>query len=134
LRTQFWRCAYDGDRLADILESSAIEFPELKLWPKAKNRDSERILSDMRVGDFVLLANFDRSSEIGAVRGVGRISGVEDEIITMEWRSPRPSWGLTPDIRGGVQQWLNEAVFCFDAEPARRYKLKERTTKLFERE
>jgi hypothetical protein len=131
MRTKFWRFAYEKEQLSEILASHSLCFPDLKRWPQAKNNTEEKVLGAMLNGHFVLLANFDRSSEIGTVRGVGLIDDIEDGHNRVIWKKPVPSWDLTPDARGGVQQWINEGVFCFDAPPAKRYKLEARTKKLF---
>lgn len=133
MKTRFWRLAYDDELLPDILNSTEIMFPDLKRWPLAKNNDRTNVMSSLLTGDFILLANFDRASEIGTVRGVGRISQNGEEELKVKRKKPIPSWSLTPDVPGGIQQWVNEAIFYFDSEPARRYKLVGLTCRLFEK-
>lgn len=131
MRTAFWRFAYDDEQLGEILKSNDLVFPDLSRWPLAKNRDKEIVISDLKEGHFVLLANFNLNNEIGTVKGVGRITKNEGGRIKMEWKHPIPSWSLTPNAQGGVHEWRTEGVFCFDAEPVKRYKLKALTSKLF---
>jgi hypothetical protein len=131
MRTTFWRFAYDEEQLREILNSDELVFPDLSRWPLAKNNSREKVVSALREGHFVLLANFNLSNEIGTVKGVGRIMGIEAGTVEMNWMRPIPSWSLTPNAQGGVQEWRNEGVFCFDVEPARRYKLQALTSKLF---
>lgn len=131
MRTKFWRFAYKEEALNDILASSSLAFPDLSRWPQAKNYSEEAITADLRVGHFVLLANFNSTAETGTVRGVGRIESIEDSIPKVQWKRPVPSWILQPDRRGGVPQWKKEGVFCFDVNPAKRYKLDALTKKLF---
>ena len=131
MRTDFWRFAYEEDHLGEILKSNGLVFPDLSKWPLAKNRDEEKIISDFREGHFILMANFNLNSEIGTVKGVGRITKIEEGKVDVEWKHPIPSWSLTPNAQGGVKEWRSEGVFCFDAEPAKRYKLKALTSKLF---
>lgn len=131
MRTKFWRFAYKEEDLKDILASSSLVFPDLHRWPQAKNYSEEAILSDLRVGHFVLLANFNSAVETGTVRGVGKITSIESQTPQVDWKKPLPSWVLQPDQRGGVAQWSKEGVFCFDVNPAKRYKLDSLTKKLF---
>ncbi len=130
MRTKFWRFAYDADRLETILNSETLPFPDLSRWPQAKNSSIDKVTEDLRVGDFILLANFDRNTEIGIARVIGKIMS-KSPSIRMQWKKIIPSLSLTPDIQGGVNVWLTEGVFCFDAPPAKRYKLSAHTSKLF---
>ena len=113
-KTKFWRFAYEEDQLEQILRSHTVFYPSFQDWPKAKNNSKEKIEGDLDVGDFILLANFDRTSGIGTVRGVGKITSLSSEGIQGEWRKAIPRWSLTPEVSGGVQQWLKEGVFNFD--------------------
>jgi hypothetical protein len=131
MRTSFWRFAYDEDRLHDILGSNDLVFPDLSHWPLAKNKNETKIISDLKEGNYVLLANFNRTNEIGTVKGVGEVVRINTDGVKMKWKRPIPSWSLTPNAQGGVQEWIKEGVFCFDAEPAKRYKLQARASKLF---
>jgi len=131
MRTKFWRFAYDEDKLKDILASNELFFPNLSIWPSAKNNTEEKIIRDLKAGYFILLANFDSISETGTVRGVGKIISLENSQPVMQWKKPIPSWSLHPNRRGGVPQWEKEGVFSFDVNPAKRYKLGTLTKKLF---
>lgn len=131
MRTSFWRFAYDEEHLGDILGSNSLVFPDLSQWPLAKNNNEARILSDLKEGHYVLLANFNLTNEIGTVKGVGRVTSMDTNRVVMEWKRLTPSWSLTPNAQGGVQEWRKEGIFCFDAAPAKRYKLQARTSKLF---
>jgi len=131
MRTKFWRVAYDEDRITEILASDKLPLPDLARWPSAKNKSSEKILSDLKAGDFVFLANFDAVKELGSVKVIGRILTKEQGVPTMNWKRPIPSLSLTPDTPGGVLAWRSEGIFCFDAQPVKRYKLEAITKKLF---
>ncbi|MCY1368184.1 hypothetical protein D9M69_551510 [compost metagenome] len=131
MRTKFWRFAYEDSELAATLKSDELPFPELSKWPSAKNSSCEQIIEDLKFGDFILLANFDRLSEIGIVKAIGQVAAKKDTKIIMYWKKLIPSLSLTPDIRGGVNVWSTEGVFCFDEQPAKRYKLHAHTKKLF---
>jgi hypothetical protein len=131
MRTTFWRFAYDDELLEMIMASDKLYFPDLKRWPLAKNNTEEKIISALREGHFILLANFDLTSGIGTVRGVGKITAINDGQPAVLWKKPVPRLELTPDIQGGVKEWRGEGVFCFDAQPAKRYKLDAHTKKLF---
>ncbi|ACA88753.1 hypothetical protein [Shewanella woodyi] len=131
MRTIFWRVAYEDEQLGEILKSKALVLPDLSRWPIAKNKNEEKIVSELKVGHFVLMANFNPNNEIGTVKGVGKITKNDVGSVEVEWKRPIPSWSLTPNAQGGVQEWRNEGVFCFDAEPAKRYKLQALTSKLF---
>lgn len=131
MRTKFWRFAYNEIELKNILNSNQLLFPNLTDWPLAKNNTEEKVIADLNKGDFILLANFNPTNEIGTVRGVGRITEITDDSIVVLWKKPIPSWSLSPNRQGGVPQWNKEGVFCFDAPPAKRYKLNELTLKLF---
>lgn len=131
MRTNFWRFAYEESELTSILKSDELPFPKLSKWPTAKNNSCEEIFEDIKVSDFILLANFDRTSEAGIVKGIGQVIDKQGEKITMRWKKPIPSLLLTPDIQGGVNVWSTEGVFCFDVQPAKRYKLDAHTKKLF---
>lgn len=131
MKTAFWRVAYEDEQLGEILKSKALVLPDLSKWQVAMNKNEEKIVSEMKVGHFVLMANFNPNSEIGTVKGVGKITKIEEGNIEVEWKRTIPSWSLTPNAQGGVQEWRKEGVFCFDAEPAKRYKLPALTSKLF---
>ena len=131
MRTSFWPFAYKEDQLKEILKSDQLVFPDLSRWPLAKNKRKEAVISDLREGHFILLANFNLNQQIGTVKGVGRVNRIEEGRVDVEWKRPIPSWNLTPNNPGGVQQWRNEGVFCFDVEPVQRYKLAQLTSKLF---
>ncbi|MNG29598.1 hypothetical protein D3C84_1150580 [compost metagenome] len=64
-------------------------------------------------------------------KGIGQVIAKDNAKITMHWKKPIPSLSLTPDIQGGVTVWSTEGVFCFDIQPAKRYKLDAQTKKLF---
>lgn len=128
---KFWRFSYSDEMLSAILASDSLVFPDLNLWPLAKNKTEEQIIDRMNIGDFILLSNFNQSSGFGTVRGVGKIQELERSKVLMLWKRPIPSWSLSPNRQGGEQQWMREGVFCFDPEPAKRYKLGARTQKLF---
>lgn len=132
MRTQFWRFAYDEDLLDEILASDQLYFPNLKLWPRADNNSIEKIVADLKSGYYILLANFDMNTELGTVRGVGKVIEIRDGHAVMHWKKPIPRWSLTPDRQGGVEEWRKEGVFCFDVAPAKRYKLDALTKKLFQ--
>jgi hypothetical protein len=93
MNNTFWRVAYDKDQLAAILDSRSISLPDLGRWPQAKNNSPEKILAGLREGDVLLLANFDRSSEIGIVRGVGCILKVDGLDTEVHWKSLYPVGG-----------------------------------------
>ena len=131
MRTKFWRFAYEDNELTTILKSDELPFPDLSKWPTAKNNSSTKITEDIKIGDFILLANFDRTSEIGIAKAIGQVIAKGDAKINMHWKRSVPSLSLTPDIQGGVTVWNTEGVFCFDAQPAKRYKLDAHAKKLF---
>jgi hypothetical protein len=129
---KFWRFAYSDEMLYTILASNRLVFPDLSRWPLAKNNAEKQIIDRMDKGDFILLSNFNQSSGFGTVRGVGKIRGLEGDQVLVLWKRPVPSWSLSPNRQGGEQQWIREGVFCFDPEPAKRYKLGALTQKLFQ--
>lgn len=131
MRTKFWRFAYEDSEFASIINSDELPFPELSKWPNAKNSSREQVIENLKAGDFILLANFDRSSEIGIAKAIGQVLAKNENKITMHWKKLIPSLSLTPNIQGGVNVWSTEGVFCFDVEPAKRYKLDAHTKKLF---
>ena len=132
MRTKFWRFAYNDNLLKDIMASGQLIFPGLDLWPAAKNDSEEKIMSSLKVDHFILLANFDSTSETGTVHGVGKVINIKNGEPIIKWKKPIPSWALQPDRRGGVPQWKKEGVFCFDVNSAKRYKLDSLTKKLFQ--
>lgn len=131
MRTKFWRVAYEESRLDEILASETLPFPDFSRWPQARNSSIEKVICDIRTGHFLLLANFDRTSRDGTVRGVGSVLGREGNGLEVRWKKPIPTWMLTPNDQGGVTQWINEPIFCFDASPAKRYQLQARCAKMF---
>ena len=131
MRTKFWRFAYEENELTSILRSDELPFPDLSKWPTAKNNSSEKIFEDIKIGDFILLANFDRTSETGIAKAIGKVVAKGDARINMHWIKSVPSLSLIPNIQGGVAVWSTEGVFCFDAQPAKRYKLDAHAKKLF---
>lgn len=131
MRTKFWRFAYEDNELISILRSDELSLPDLSKWPTAKNNSPDKILEDIKVGNFILLANFDRTSEIGIVKAIGKVIAKSDGKINMHWKKPVPNILLSPNIQGGVTVWKTEGVFCFDAEPAKKYKLDDHTKKTF---
>jgi hypothetical protein len=132
MRTIFWRFAYDETKLQLILSESKLVFPNFTQWPLSKNTE-DKVLLDIKVGHYILLANFNLNTNTGAVRGVGKIISKEDTGFVVEWRKPVPFWNLSPNVQGGIQQWRNEGVFCFDATPVKHYKLAPLTEKLFKK-
>ncbi|GGB82068.1 hypothetical protein GCM10011352_04840 [Marinobacterium zhoushanense] len=131
MRTKFWRFAFDEDCLQQIVTANDLVYPDLSRWPQAKNNNPDNVSGAIRDGDFVLLANFDRTTEIGIAHYVGRVTKSDDSRLEVNWKKAVPKWSLGPNSAGGVQQWEKEGVFCFDVEPARRYKLAALTAKLF---
>ncbi|MBF8161695.1 hypothetical protein IVE04_11100 [Pseudomonas mendocina] len=131
MRTKFWRFAYEASEFASIINSDELPFPEFRKWPNAKNGSRGQIIEDLKIGDFILLANFDCPSETGTVKAVGQVITKNNNEIVMHWKKVIPSRSLTPNIQGGVNVWNTEGVFCFDVEPARRYRLVEFAQKLF---
>ncbi|MFJ9993296.1 hypothetical protein ACIQSO_21490 [Pseudomonas putida] len=131
MRTRFWRFAYNEHQLTAILESDQLPLPDLSQWPRAKNTSPQKILEDIKVGHFILLANFDRASESGKVKVMGKVLAKGDAGITLHWKKTVPSILLNPNAQGGVAEWQTEGVFCFDVEPAKRYRLERHAEKLF---
>jgi hypothetical protein len=78
MRTTFWRFAYDDNALNTILASDELYIPDLSQWPISKNNTEKKVLSDLRGGHFILLANFDLATDIGTVRGVGKLTEIRD--------------------------------------------------------
>jgi hypothetical protein len=131
MRTKFWRFAYEENELTSILRSDELAFPDLSKWPTAKNNSPEKIFEDIKIGDFILLANFNRTSETGIAKAIGKVIVKGDVRINMHWIKSVPSLSLIPNIQGGVAVWNTEGVFCFDDQPAKRYKLDAHAKKLF---
>ena len=65
MKKYFWRFAYDEARLGEILSSEDLVFPDLSRWPNASNKDKNKIIEKLRVGDYVLLANYDDPARAG---------------------------------------------------------------------
>lgn len=131
MRTNFWRFSYDEIDISSAIESNRLPFPDLSRWPVSKNNSKKKISDEIKVNDFILLANFDRLSEIGVAKKIGKVISKDGGEFSIHWKKIVPSLSLTPDIQGGVNVWLTEGVFCFDSEPVKRYKLNEHANKLF---
>jgi hypothetical protein len=130
MKTIFWKFSFDED-IDSILSSKDLFFPDLKKWPHAKNNSVQNLTKRLRVGNYVLLANFNKITADGTVLGAGYIEDIQDGKFVMNWKRVKPSWTLSPQKQGGVTQWTTEGIFCFDESPAKQYMLENRLKKLF---
>lgn len=130
MSSQIWRFSYDQDSLKEIVESGKLVFPELNPHIAAKHNSIEKILADMSVGCFVILANFKSFENAGAVRAGGVVTGMSGSDISVQWKRIVPSISLHPH-KIGAEQWERENVFLINAPRAKEFKLDALRKKLF---
>jgi hypothetical protein len=131
MATKFWRFAYEEASLEEIVRSNALPFPDFARYPYAKNNSAAKVRGDLRAGNFVLLANFDHTRSTGKITAVGRVENILPDSVHMTWRKLSRDKTVEPNPQGGIAQWQKEAVFRFDAGPAKRHDLAAIIRKLF---
>ena len=89
-------------------------------------------INGLRIGDGIVMADWDNASRAGLARGIGIVLAVNapDGSVTMEWRRCRETFH--PNPQGGVPQWTKpQGWFGFHNPVAQRYKLPQIFQKAF---
>lgn len=130
MSSQIWRFSYDQDSLKEITESGKLVFPEINPHISGKHNSIEKIIEDMSVGCFVILANFKSFENTGTVRAGGIVIDISGYDVSVRWKRIIPSISLHPH-KIGAEQWERENVFLINAPRAKEFKLDALRKKLF---
>jgi len=130
MSSKIWRFSYSEENLKSILESGCLQFPEINPHIAAKHNSVDKIISDMRVGCFIILANFNTFENTGTVRAAGLVTKVSGDDVEVVWKKIVPSLSLHPH-KIGAEQWVRENVFLINAPRAKEFKLDKLKKKLF---
>lgn len=122
MSSKIWRFSYDENCLKDIISSGRLNFPELNPHGPGKHNTVEKIISDMSVGCFIILANYTSFDNSGKIRAVGVVSSILGDHVDVLWKKLIPSLSLHPH-KIGSEQWLRENVFLINAPRAKEFKL-----------
>ncbi len=130
MSNQIWRFSYDPDSFQQIIESGTLPFPEINPHVAGKHNTIDKIINDMSVGSFVILANFKVFENTATVRAGGIVEDISGGQLSIRWKRIVPSISLHPH-KIGAQQWERESVFLINAPRAREFKLDALRKKLF---
>ena len=130
MSTQFWRFAYEEDSLKSIVNSENLPFPEFKQLSDGKHNSVADVISSMKAGSVIILANFNAVENSATVRAVGKVKDIKEEEIQVEWKKLVPSVSLYPH-KIGAKQWSKESVFLINPQRVRDFKLDKIANKLF---
>ena len=76
MSTQFWRFAYEEDSFKSIINSENLPFPEFKNLSDGKHNSVSDIISSMKAGSVIILANFNAVESSATVRAVGKVKDI----------------------------------------------------------
>lgn len=130
MSTQVWRFAYEENSLKSILESETVIFPEFNPLGEGRHSSVESIVSDMKVGAVMILANFSITDSSATVRAAGKVRDIKSDSIYVEWKKIVPSLSLHPH-KIGAKQWEKESVFLINPQRVRDFKLDRLVKKCF---
>lgn len=130
MSSKIWRFSYTEDSLKSIIDSGVLQFPEIIPHPSAKHNSKDKIIADMRIGCFIVLANFNSLGNVGTIRAAGLVTEIANDSVRVSWKKLVPSISLHPH-KIGAEQWLKENVFLFNAPRAKEFKLDALKKKLF---
>lgn len=130
MSTQVWRFAYEENVLKSILGSETATFPEFNPLGEGRHNSVESIISDMKVGAVIILANFSATDSSATVRAAGKVKDIQDCSIYVDWRKIVPSLSLHPH-KIGARQWEKESVFLINPQRVRDFKLDRLVKKCF---
>lgn len=130
MSTQFWRFAYEEDSLKSILNSEALPFPEFNSLSDGKYNSTKDVISSIRIGAVVILANFNTTNDSATIRAAGKVKDIKEGSVIMEWKKLIPSLSLHPH-KIGAKQWSSESVFLINPQRVRDFKLDSLAKKLF---
>lgn len=109
--TKYWRVTPKSDA-------------ERSLQGAGDFRGDIKFINSLRIGDGIIMADWDRNSRTGIARAIGIVLAINapDGSATMEWRQCRETF--YPNPQGGIPQWTKpQGWFGFDKPVAQRYRL-----------
>jgi len=130
MSTQVWRFAYEENSLKYVLESEIATFPGFNPLGEGRHNSVESIVSDMKVGAVIILANFNIIDSSATVRAAGKVKDIRNDSIYVEWKKIIPSLSLHPH-KIGAKQWEKESVFLINPQRVRDFKLDRLIKKCF---
>lgn len=130
MSSKIWRFSYNEESLKSIIESGKLQFPEMNPHTSAKHNSVDKIVADMSVGCFIILANFRTFENTGTIRAVGQVTNISGESVDVTWKKIVPSLSLHPH-KIGAEQWARESVFLINAPRAKEFKLDVLKKKIF---
>ncbi|MFP3342667.1 hypothetical protein R0J87_09165 [Halomonas sp. SIMBA_159] len=130
MSSQYWRFQYNADALKEIIDSGKLVFPELNANAAGKYNTVEKVVSDMSLGAFIILANFNLNDRSATVKAAGIVTDVSDSAVCVQWKKLIPSLSLVPH-KIGAEQWREEPVFLMNLPRAREFKLDKLKNKHF---
>ncbi len=133
MHSKIWRFSYNEHELKSIIESGTLTFPEINPVSSIKHNSKDKIIADLRVGCFIILANFDSFANTGTIRGLGKVTKINNNEVEVFWKKVVPSRSLHPH-KIGAEQWVKESVFCFSPPRAKEFKLDLLAGKMFPEE
>ena len=118
---KFWRVTFDQlDTVEQCVASGTVPVPK-QISSEALNDPNEILSNRIRVGDGIVLADFDEDG--GRVRAIGLVRSTCTGNVPAQIEWVRVSKTLFPNPRGGVAQWKKEACFKFVENSAEGHKL-----------
>lgn len=130
MSSKIWRFSYSEDSLKSIIDSGRLHFPEMNPHISGKHNSVDKVISDMSVGCFIILANFKSFDNTGIIRAAGIVTSISSDGISVSWKKVVPSLSLHPH-KIGADQWARESVFLINAPRAKEFKLDALKKKLF---
>ncbi len=130
MSSKIWRFSYSEDSLKTIIESGKLHFPDINPNIQGKHNTRDKIISDMGIGCFIILANFKDYENTGTIRAAGLVINISSESVDVTWKKVVPSLSLHPH-KIGAEQWVRESVFLINAPRAKEFKLDALKKKLF---
>ena len=97
---------------------------------EGRHNSVESIVSDMKVGAVIILANFNIIDSSATVRAAGKVKDIRNDSIYVEWKKIIPSLSLHPH-KIGAKQWEKESVFLINPQRVRDFKLDRLIKKCF---
>jgi hypothetical protein len=130
MSSKIWRFSYEQDSLKEITESGKLVFPDINPHIAGKHNSIAKIVEDISIGCFIILANFKSFENTGTVRAGGIVTEISGNDISVHWKRIVPSISLHPH-KIGAEQWERESVFLINAPRAKEFKLDALKKKLF---
>ena len=130
MRTQFWRFAYEENSLQSIVNSENLPFPEFSPLSDGKHNSVADVISSIKPGSVIVLANFNDAENSAIIRALGKVKDIKEDEVKVEWKKLVPSVSLYPH-KISAKQWLKESVFLINPQRVKDFKLDNLKSKLF---